>query len=80
MGFLKKRNEAIEEQIDEILPVDYHEELSERIEKTISSLNGHIERLNNKYREMLARSREYFEKCVEALQSKDDEKAKIYAS
>ncbi|MEM2095654.1 MAG: hypothetical protein QXX19_00780 [Candidatus Caldarchaeum sp.] len=80
IGFLKRRNDWPEQQAEEPPLMEIHEEMPARIEKSISSLNGHIERLNNKYREMLARSREYFEKCVDAIQSKDDEKAKIYAS
>jgi len=58
----------------------FSEELRLRVEKAISTLSGHIERLGNKYRDMAERSRQYFEKCVEALQAKDDERAKIYAS
>ncbi|GBC68899.1 hypothetical protein HRbin01_00587 [archaeon HR01] len=54
--------------------------MSVRIEKAISSLAGHIERLSNKYREMVDRSKLYFDRCVEALIAKDDERAKIYAS
>ncbi len=56
------------------------EAVSLRIEKSISSLSGHIERLSNKYREMVDRSKTYLDRCVEALIMKDDERAKIYAS
>lgn len=78
---MKRRNEWEQGPEDESFPtVEMTEELRGRVEKAVTTLNAHIERLNNKYREMLARSREYFERTVEALQSKDDEKAKIYAS
>jgi len=79
IGFLRKKTGwEIPQQQNENFEVV--EEFSVKIEKSISTLNGHIERLNNKYREMLMKSKQYFERCVEAIQSKDDEKAKIYAS
>ncbi|MEM3032465.1 MAG: hypothetical protein QW756_06460 [Nitrososphaerota archaeon] len=56
------------------------ESMGVRIEKSISSLTGHIERLSNKYREMVERGRTYLDRCAEALIAKDDERAKIYAS
>ncbi|MEM0440845.1 MAG: hypothetical protein QXY84_02980 [Candidatus Caldarchaeum sp.] len=80
LGFLKKRNEWVsDEKQAAIEPFEITEEFRARVEKAITTLNAHIERLNNKYREMHARSREYFERTVEALQAKDDGKAKIYA-
>jgi division protein CdvB (Snf7/Vps24/ESCRT-III family) len=62
------------------LDVLNEESMSLKIEKAISSLTGHIERLSNKYREMVERSKTYLDRCVEALMTKDDERAKIYAS
>ncbi|MCS7110233.1 MAG: hypothetical protein NZ956_02030 [Candidatus Caldarchaeum sp.] len=81
LGFLKKKNEWVGQEEQQFFqPVELTDEFKGRVEKAVTTLNAHIERLNNKYREMLARSREYFERTVEALQAKDDEKAKIYAS
>ena len=60
--------------------IDDREEFRLRIEKSLSQLRGQIERLNNKYRELAARNKLYFEKCIEALVAKDEERAKIYAS
>ncbi|MEM2651193.1 MAG: hypothetical protein QXU87_03855 [Candidatus Caldarchaeum sp.] len=80
IGFLRRKNDWREINQEDVQPFEVSEEFTAKVEKSISSLNGHIERLNNRYREMLARSREYFERCVEAIQAKDDEKAKIYAS
>jgi len=81
IGFLRRKNDwEVQNTVDEFSPQEAYEEFRSRIEKSISSLSGHIERLNNKYREMLARSRLYFERCVEAILAKDDEKAKIYAA
>ncbi len=81
IGFLRKKRERQEPPLVNMeRHFDVPEEFTSKIEKAISSLNVHIERLNNKYKEMIARSRQYFDRCVEAIQSKDDEKAKIYAS
>ncbi|HIQ29460.1 MAG TPA: hypothetical protein EYH45_02725 [Candidatus Caldiarchaeum subterraneum] len=51
-----------------------------RIEKSLSLLRGQIERLDMKYKELIHRSKLYFERCIEALVSNDEERAKIYAS
>lgn len=81
LGFLKRRNEWVQqEEIPEAQPFELSEEFRMKVEKAVTMLNAHIERLNNKYREMHARSKQYFERTVESLLSKDDEKAKIYAA
>lgn len=50
-----------------------------RLEGFLSILNAQIERLRLRYAEMEARGREYFEKVVECLVNRDEERAKIYA-
>nr|BAJ49609.1 conserved hypothetical protein [Candidatus Caldarchaeum subterraneum] len=79
-GFLRRKDDWVVEEQPEPQPFEITEEFRARVEKAVTSLNAHIERLNNKYRDMLARSREYFNRTVEALQAKDDAKAKLYAS
>ncbi len=77
----RKDAEAPQQTYSETFAWDgFSEELRPRVEKAISTLSGHIERLGNKYKEMVERSKQYFERCVEALQAKDEERAKIYAS
>jgi len=60
-------------------PEEERENLRLGIEQSLSVLRGQIERLNNKYRDMLERNKVYFEKCIDALVAKDEDRARIYA-
>jgi len=61
-------------------PGEVKEDLRLRIEKSLSLLRSQLEKLDAKYKELIARSRLYFEKCIEALIANDEDRARIYAS
>jgi division protein CdvB (Snf7/Vps24/ESCRT-III family) len=51
-----------------------------RLSSALLSLNTQIGRLKNKYAGLEARGKEYFERCVQALQAGDEGYAAIYAN
>ncbi len=51
-----------------------------RLSSALLTLNAQINRLKNKYAGLEARGKEYFERCVSALQSGDEGYAAIYAN
>ncbi len=53
---------------------------SSKLSSALLVLNGQINRLKNKYAGMEARGKEYFERCIQALQAGDEGYAAIYAS
>lgn len=52
---------------------------SSRLSSALMMLNTQINRLKNKYAGLEARGREYFERCIQALQMGDEGYAAIYA-
>lgn len=55
------------------------EELRRRLEESLSALNSQIAKLRAKYGDMVARSKQYFERVIDALVNKDEGRAAIYA-
>jgi division protein CdvB (Snf7/Vps24/ESCRT-III family) len=55
------------------------EEFILKIEEIIGKLDIQIQKLKRKYSNLEQKNKEYFEKCIEALANKDEERAKIYA-
>lgn len=55
------------------------EEFKEKLSTSLTALSTHVHRLENKYRELEARGKEYFERCVDALVMGDEAHAKLYA-
>lgn len=55
------------------------EEFILKIEDIIGKLDIQIQKLRKKYFNLEQKNKEYFEKCIEALANKDEERAKIYA-
>jgi division protein CdvB (Snf7/Vps24/ESCRT-III family) len=53
--------------------------LEVKLNRSLTSVNASISRLNKKYSELEVKGRELFERCVHALSSGDEEHAKIYA-
>ncbi len=64
---------------DPFMDEEAREELKRRLEASLSALNAQIEKLRYKYAEMVSRSREYFERVIDALVNKDEGRAAIYA-
>lgn len=61
------------------LPQQDYETLIQKVESSLTSLSTQVEKLRLRYNAMIARSKEYFEKCIEALTVNDVERAKMYA-
>lgn len=55
------------------------QEFKEKLSASLTALSTHVHRLENKYRELEARGKEYFERCVDALVMGDEAHAKLYA-
>lgn len=55
------------------------DEFREKLNRSLTALSTHVHRLEHKYRELEARGREYFDKCVDALVMGDEAHAKLYA-
>lgn len=64
---------------DPFVDEEAREELRLRLERSLSQLNAQIARLGSKHRELLKKSREYFEQVVEAMMAGDEARASIYA-
>lgn len=79
---IKKEKEWTNEVEHRLMNVDklYNpEEFILKIENTIGKLDVQIQKLRKKYSILEQKNKEYFEKCIEALANKDEERAKIYA-
>lgn len=64
---------------DPFINEEAREEIRRNLEQSLNKLNAQILRLESKYRELLSRSKEYFEQVVDAMESGDEERASIYA-
>jgi division protein CdvB (Snf7/Vps24/ESCRT-III family) len=64
---------------DPLVDEEAREEIRRNLEQSLSKLNVQILRLESKYRELVSRSKEYFEQVVDAMESEDKERASIYA-
>jgi len=64
---------------DPFIDEEAREEVRRNLEQSLSKLNAQILRLESKYRELVSRSKEYFEQVVDAMESGDEERASIYA-
>jgi len=56
-----------------------YEILVQKIEGSLTNLSVQVDKLRTRYQNMLSRSKEYFERCIEALVARDNERAKMYA-
>ncbi|MEM3065710.1 MAG: hypothetical protein QXI81_00025 [Nitrososphaerota archaeon] len=56
-----------------------YEALVQKIEDSLTNLSVQVDKLRMRYQNMVSRSKEYFEKCIEALVARDNERAKMYA-
>jgi len=56
-----------------------YEILVQKIEDSLTNLSVQVDKLRTRYQNMLSRSKEYFERCIEALVARDNERAKMYA-
>ncbi|MCS7136099.1 MAG: hypothetical protein RMJ14_00665 [Nitrososphaerota archaeon] len=68
-----------ENQKQDSTPTQDYEALVQKIEDSLTKLSIQVDKLRMRYQNMLARSKEYFERCIDALVAKDNERAKIYA-
>ena len=64
---------------DPFLDEEAREEIKLRLEQSLNQLNAQIMKLKSKYQEMMNKSKEYFERVVEAMMSGDEDRASIYA-
>lgn len=55
------------------------DEFREKLSTSLTALSTHVQRLEHKYRELEARGKEYFDRCVDALVMGDEAHAKLYA-
>lgn len=58
---------------------EHSADYSSKLSSALLVLNGQINRLKNKYAGLEARGKEYFERCIQALQAGDEGYAAIYA-
>ncbi len=61
------------------MPTQNYEVLVQKIEDSLTNLSVQVGKLRTRYQTMLSRSKEYFERCIDALVTKDNERAKMYA-